>query len=217
MSARALLTIVIMSSVMACTDAEKERLKRTTVPTYDPASGKLTQLTYDANRDGRVDTWTSMDGARPLLSRIDRNEDGKIDRWEYYDNAGVLSKVGFSRKDDGKADAWAFAGADGEIQRIEFSSAGDETRIDRREYYGPKRPDVADTPALVRVEIDADADGRCDRWETYENGSIRTVEYDSDADGTPDRRLTYEGAVLVLIESNPDAAGRFATRRTVAH
>ena len=50
----------------ACADAEKERLIRTTVPTYDPATGKLTQLTYDADRNGRVDTWTSMDGTRPL-------------------------------------------------------------------------------------------------------------------------------------------------------
>src|SRR5262245_59958277 len=109
MSVRALLAIMTVSSVMACTDAEKERLKKTTVPTYDTATGRLTQLTYDANRKGRVDTWTSMNGARPLLSRIDRNEDGKIDRWEYYDEAGVLVKVGFSRKSDGEADAWAFA------------------------------------------------------------------------------------------------------------
>ena len=217
MRARALLAIVMMSSMMACTDAEKERLKRTTVPSYDPVSGKLTQLTYDANRNGRVDTWTSMEGARPLGSRIDRNEDGKIDRWEYYDDSGVLVKVGFSRKDDGEPDAWAFAGADGEVQRIEFSSTGNETGIDRREYYGPKRLDAAGPLALVRVEVDADADGRCDRWETYENGSIGTVAYDTDGDGKPDRRLTYEGTILVLIESNPDGAGRFATRRTMAH
>jgi EF hand len=217
MKARVLLAIVTVSSVMACVDAEKERLKRTTMPTYDRVSGKLTQLTYDANRNGRVDTWTSMDGARPLLSRIDRNEDGKIDRWEYYDDAGVLVKVGFSRKDDGEPDAWAFAGADGEVQRIEFSSTGDETKIDRREYYGPKRLDATEPSVLARVEVDSDGDGRCDRWETYENGSIRTVEYDLDGDGKPDRRLTYEGTILVLIESNPDGAGRFATRRTVAH
>ena len=37
------------------------------MPTYDSATGKLTQLTYDANRNGRVDTWTSMDGTQPLL------------------------------------------------------------------------------------------------------------------------------------------------------
>src|SRR5262245_44200348 len=204
MKVSAILAILTASGVIACTDAAKERLIRTTVPTYDHATGKLTQLTYDANRNGRVDTWTSMDGVRPLLSRIDRNEDGKIDRWEYYDEAGVLVKVGFSRKDDGEADAWAFAGADGRTQRIEFSSSADETRIDRREFYGPERPGAAGPPVLLRVEIDADADGRCDRWETYDNGSIRTVEYDGDGDGKPDRRLTYEGTTLVLIESNPD-------------
>jgi hypothetical protein len=57
----------------------------------------LKELTYDANKNGRIDTWTDMDGTRPLRARIDRNEDGKLDRWEYYDEKGQLAKVGFSR------------------------------------------------------------------------------------------------------------------------
>ena len=133
MRARALIAIVMAAVVIACVDADKERLKRTTVPTYDATTGKLKELTYDANRDGRVDTWTSMDGTKPLLSRIDRNEDGKIDRWEYYDDAGALVKVGFSRKDDGQVDAWAFSGSTGQVERVEFSSTGSDARIDRRE------------------------------------------------------------------------------------
>ncbi len=178
-------------AVIACADAEKERLKRTTVPTYDSTTGKLTQLTYDANRDGRVDTWTSMDGTRPLLSRIDRNEDGKIDRWEYYDDAGALVKVGFSRKDDGNVDAWAFSGSNGQVERVEFSSTGSEASIDRREYYLAPQLRAAAQPALVRADVDADNDGRIDRWETYEDGAIRTIAYDQDGDGRPDQRLTY--------------------------
>ena len=83
--------------------------------TYDKTSGKLTQITYDRNHNGRPDTWTDMDGARPIASRIDQDEDGTIDRWEYYDAAGALVKVGFSRKNNGKPDAWAFSRPDGSL------------------------------------------------------------------------------------------------------
>ena len=214
MSLRALLAILAAATAIACADAEKERLIRTTVPTYDSATGKLTQLTYDADRNGRADTWTSMDGTRPLLSRIDRNEDGRIDRWEYYTDTGALVKVGFSRKDDGTADAWAFSGSNGQVERIEFSSTGSESSIDRREYYRPADSDAAQ-PTLVRAEVDADNDGRIDRWETYDDGAIRTIAYDQDGDGVPDRRFTYAHAALVLIESDPDGSGEFATRRRV--
>jgi hypothetical protein len=213
-NARAQLAILTAVAAIACADAEKERLIRTTVPTYDSATGKLTQLTYDANRDGRVDTWTSMDGTRPLLSRIDRNEDGKIDRWEYYSDTGALVKVGFSRKDDGNVDAWAFSGSNGQVERIDLSSTGSESSIDRREYYLASHSETAQ-PTLVRADVDADNDGRIDRWETYEDGAIRTIAYDQDGDGVPDRRLTYAQAALVLIESDPDGSGGFATRRRV--
>ena len=94
----------------ACSNPETERVKRTTQPTYDKETGRLTQLTYDRNKNGVIDTWTDMDGTRPLRSRIDTDEDGKIDRWEYYDDKGGLAKVGFSRRNDGKPDAWAYAG-----------------------------------------------------------------------------------------------------------
>ena len=89
----------------ACSDPEKARIRETTKPTYDKATGRLTQLTYDANKNGKVDTWTDMDGTRPQRSRTDLDEDGKIDRWEYYDGTGALTKVGFSRKQDGTPDA----------------------------------------------------------------------------------------------------------------
>jgi hypothetical protein len=214
MNARALLAILAAAAMAACSDAEKERVIRTTVPTYDSATGKLKELTYDADRNGRVDTWTSMDGTRPLLSRIDRNEDGKIDRWEYYNETGALVKVGFSRKDDGNVDAWAFSGRGGQVERIDFSTTGEEDRVDRREYYQPSPSDTAQ-PTLIRADVDSDNDGRIDRWETYEAGAIRTVAYDQNGDGVPDRRLTYAQAALVLIESDPDGAGGFSTRRRV--
>jgi hypothetical protein len=154
-----------------------------------------------------------MDGNRPIRSRIDTNEDGRLDRWEYYDDKGTLAKVGFSRKSDGKPDAWAYSTAGGRIDRIEVSSASDERQIDRWEYYDSSAaPGPEGTGPLVRVEEDANKDGRRDKWERYENGLVKTAEFDENGDGRPDRRLTYEGAELVLIESAPDASGSYTKR-----
>ena len=191
-------------SAAACSDPDAERIKKTTIPTYDKTTGKLTELTYDRDKNGRIDTWTDMDGTRPLRTRIDLDEDGKIDRWEYYDDKGALLRVGFSRKQDGKVDAWAYSAPDGTLGRVEISSTGDEKKIDRREFY--------DAGGLVRAEEDADGNGRVDRWETYENGGLKTAAMDENGDGIPDRRLTYAGGALVLIESEPDVSGRFTKR-----
>ncbi|MGH2821410.1 MAG: hypothetical protein ACRDJ5_12230, partial [Actinomycetota bacterium] len=88
-----LLLLLVIASVAGCSDPGNERLKETTKATYDRDTGRLKELTYDANRNGRIDTWTEMNGSRPIRSRIDRNEDGKLDRWEYYDEKGQLMKV----------------------------------------------------------------------------------------------------------------------------
>jgi hypothetical protein len=121
-------------------------------------------------------------------------------------------KVGFSRRDDGKPDAWAFSGADGKINQIEISSVADDQKIDRREYYDVSRAGPDGHGALVRAEEDTNRDGRPDKWETYENGAVKTVAFDENSDGVADRRLTYARSALRLMESQPDASGRFASR-----
>ena len=187
----------------ACSDPETTRLKETTIPTYDKSTGKLTELTYDMNKNGKIDTWTSMNGATPVLTRMDRDEDGTIDRWEYYDAGAKLVNVGFSRANAGKPDAWAYAGADvQQIERIEISSTADESKIDRWERYGPGN-------VLLEADEDTDQDGRADKWETYANGAVRTVAFDENKDGRPDRRLTYANGQLLRIESDPDASGKY--------
>jgi hypothetical protein len=185
----------------SCSDADKARASKAITPAYDPATGKLTELAYDSNHNRTFDTWTAMDGARPILTRVDINEDGKIDRWEYHDLRSTLLKVGFSRADDGNPDAWAFADADGSISRIEISSVSDDKRIDRWERY------VASE--IASAEEDTDGNGTADKWETYESGIVRTAAFDENADGKPDRRLAYSGGTLVAIESEPDPSGRF--------
>ena len=204
---RAALCVVALCCA-GCSNAEQRRLEQTTQAKYDTKSGRLTELTYDANKNGRIDTWTEMDGARPLRSRVDRNEDGKIDRWEYYDRDGKLLKIGLSRSDDGKPDSWGFAGPDGRIARIEVSSTHDESRIDRWERYEPS-PTGDPAGVLVAVEEDANRDGKPDKWETYAKGALLTVAFDENHDGTPDRRLSYNGGVLISIETDPDGSGGY--------
>jgi hypothetical protein len=201
---RILLTLAVLS-LAACSDPEKERLRETTIPTYDKTTGKLIELTFDSSKDGRIDTWTTMDGARPVLTRMDRDGDGKIDRWEYLGPDGKLVKVGFSRADDGKPDAWAYEGPGGGVERIEISSTADENRIDRREFYD-------EAGSLVRAEEDTSGDGLVDKWETYANGAVRTAAFDENGDGKPDRRLTYDDGRLILIESEPDVMGTYTKR-----
>jgi hypothetical protein len=209
---RALLVVMLTAGVSGCADAEKERLTAGIDPSYDTSTGRLKELAYDSNANGTMDTWTEMDGTRPLRSRIDTNEDGRIDRWEDYDEHGDLVRVGFSRRDTGIADAWVYPDAGGRLHRIEISSTADEARIDRWEYYEAVQAGPDGRGALVRAEEDTTGDGRADRWETYEGGAIRTAAFDENGDGRPDRRVTYLGNGRVVIESNPDAAGQFVRR-----
>jgi hypothetical protein len=199
-------------TVWAATDTGADTVIK---PVYDKTTGKLTELAYDSNHDGRPDTWTEMDGTKPLRARIDLNGDGKIDRWEEYDEAGNLSRVGFSRRNDGHADAWISRPGDKAIRRMEISSTGDEHKIDRWEYYDPSRPGPDGAGVLVRVEEDTVGDGRPHKWETYRDGVLESVAFDEDGDGKPDRRLIYQNAALSVIESHPDADGRFTVRQRV--
>lgn len=203
---------VVGLSVWAASDTGADAAIK---PTYDKTTGKLTELSYDSNHDGRPDTWTEMDGTRPLRSRIDVNGDGMIDRWEFYDETGALAKVGFSRGNNGHADAWISKPGSTSIQRVEISSTGDEHKIDRWEYYDPSKPGPDGLGALVRVEEDSVGDGRPHKWETYRDGVLESVAFDEDGDGRPDRRLVYKNAALSAIESHPDADGRFTVRHTV--
>jgi hypothetical protein len=149
---------------------------------YDKSSGKLSQLTVDAKKDGNPDIYSYMDGTKFVRIEIDNDEDGKIDRWEYYGADQKLEKVGSSRLNDGKQDLWAYQAADGSVAKIELSSKRDGT-IDRVEFY--------EKGALVRAEQDTDGDGRADKWETYADGTLATVGFDTKHTGAPDRVIDY--------------------------
>jgi hypothetical protein len=219
------LAAVALLGAASCSgpNADAARVKATTQASYDLETGKLAEITYDKNKNGRIDTWTKMNGTVPVSSRIDTNEDGQLDRWETYGPDGKLVQVDWERPPvpgpdnpnktfTGKPNATAYVTADGVVERIEYYETSDVTGqkdITRREWYNAAKQ-------LTRAEEDSDGDGLMDRFETYANALLSTVEFDEKKpyDGKPDRRMTYspEGA-LVLIETNPDGQGGYLTKK----
>jgi hypothetical protein len=185
----------------ACESRQTAEAKRRIQPVYDRETGKLTLLKYDANGDGKPDTFSYMDGARIVRIEIDKNEDGKVERWEHYDANQKLEKVGFSRAGDGTEDAWSYLGPDGRVTRIEISTQRNG-KVSRIEHYQQGR--------LASAEEDADADGRIDKWETYDGDRLASVAFDTLHRGTPDRRLIYGADGTVRLEVDEKGDGHFA-------
>ena len=198
-----LVTLMVVAVIPpGCTDrADESPPTGLLSAAYDPETGRLRLIEYDADENGTVDTWTYMDGSRLLRIELDRDEDGRLERWEYYDDARRLEKVGMSSAGDGIEDTWAYHGPDGQVTMLEVSNRRDGT-VDRWQYY--------EGGVLVRAEQDTTADGVVDKWERFENGHLVAMSLDTNGDGRPDRRMNYdEHAALVSIESEPDASGEF--------
>lgn len=217
-------------------DPEQARIHATSLGKYDPVTGRLTEITYDRNKDGKIDTWVQMEGGRPVSATIDTDQNGVIDRWEYYDAQGRLTKVGESRgvadrtppppgttpasgepslplpatpdKETGKPDTWAYFGADGKLARTEFLEVSNITGKEE-----VVRREFYANDVEVRAEEDTDGDGVMDRWEQFQNGRLVSVDFDDGHDGKPDRRFVYDAAGgLAEIDSVPDADGRYTKR-----
>jgi hypothetical protein len=149
--------LLLALAASACTpDPERARLVETTQATYDPKTGRLQRLTYDANKNGRIDTWTYMDGKTILRSEIDRDEDGRIDRWEYHAADGTVERVRLEEDGDGdgKPDKWETYVA-GKITTVDFDENGDG-RADRRLNY-------SSGGALTTIESEPDQSGKFTR------------------------------------------------------
>ena len=169
-------------------------------PVYDKQTGKLTMVTLDSKGDGKIDTWSYMDGARIVRIEIDRDGDGRVDRWEYYGVDLKIEKIGMSRANDGTVDAWAYPAPDGGIARMDISTKRDG-RVTRREFY--------DAGVLVRAEEDTQGAGRIDKWETYRDGGLTMVAFDDKHRGVPTRRLVYLPGGQVRVEVDPNGTGNF--------
>jgi Putative prokaryotic signal transducing protein len=74
------------------------------------------------------------------------------------------------------------------------------------------RPDrflVYRNEVLARAEMDRNADGRIDSWETYDHeGGIERVEQDDNFDGRPDVWYSYKNGRVVSSRNDTDFDGR---------
>ena len=156
---------------------------------YDKQNGKLTQLDFDRDGDGRIDTRAYMDGVLVKSIEIDRDGSGKPDRWEYYEP--VTNGAAPAGSPDGHS----------VITRAEESNA--KGKIDRREFY--------EGGVITRVEEDTNGDGKTDKWEQYRGGLLAAVDLDLHHRGRPERRFVYrtDGTVDHL-EADPDGDGKFS-------
>jgi hypothetical protein len=181
-----LISGVIATAACGATADERQQIE----PSYDD-TGKLQLLKYDSNADGKIDTWSHMDGTRILHIEIDETGDGLADRWEYYTPDQQIEKVGSSQAGDGIVDSWAYYGPDGQMNRLERSAKRDGT-VTRTEFY--------EGGVVIRAEEDANADGTTDKWEVYEGSRLASVAFDTRGTGSPERRLVYGVDGKVRIE-----------------
>jgi hypothetical protein len=130
-------------------------------PTYDQASGRLRELSYDSDKDGRVDMKAVMDGSRVLKVEVDENNDGRPDRWEYYEPMGLSpTRIERSTQRDGKVTRTE-GFRNGALAWVEEDRDGDG-KVDRWETYVDG--------ALSTLALDSQGRGRPDRVVTYGDG-----------------------------------------------
>ena len=162
--------LVLGSSSAGCSrEAPPPAGRDGVVPSYNAQTGKLERITFDRDKDGKVDAWLFMDGTRPVRAELDDNNDGAVDRWEHY-RAGGQAQAGAMPR--------------GELERAEQATRFDGV-VSRWETYDGGR--------LSTVREDTSGDGRPDKWETWADGSLTEVALDTRNSGKPDRKIVYSG------------------------
>lgn len=118
-------------------------------PAYDPATGLLSELSFDANGDARFEFTAQVVDRRIQRVDVDEDGDGVPERREHYDVAPNATP----RQSDPILRA---------VEQFDPSGA-----VRRREGY--------EAGQLAWVEEDRDGDGRTDRWERWASGALTSV------------------------------------------
>jgi hypothetical protein len=185
---------------------------------YDKATGRLREIVFDANKNGKNDTVSYMDATRIIRIELDLDENGQVERWDFYRPDGKLEKVGLASRNDGVMDSQAFYTPASELQRIEISTKRDGT-FDRTEFY--------DHNVLVRGQDDTNGDGKPDKWDQYtplpnhaageQAYAITATSFDDSGSGRPERRFVYgPKGTIARVEIDPDGTGNWRLRPQVA-
>jgi hypothetical protein len=133
----------------------------------------------DANKDGKFEIVTVMNGDRMVCQALDLNFDGKVDRFVYYDDAGQVRRVESDYDRDGRIDEIIYY-ENGVISRKDREMNLDG-KLDTWVLYANGVP--------VGQERDSDGDGRVDQWWKFpdpQHLECALVSKDVDGDGQPD-------------------------------
>jgi hypothetical protein len=114
-------------------------------PVYDTTTGKLRLLQNDSNGDGKIDTWSYMNGSQVVRIEVDRDGDGRVDQWQYYEGSQKVQKVGSSMRGDRKPDGRRSTGAE---------SAGRSELVRWRDW-------LSRSESQARVQCRHDSPGLC--------------------------------------------------------
>lgn len=133
-----------------------------------------------------------------LLS--DRDGDGRKETKAFMDGTSI-KYIEIDRNMDDLADRWEYY-VSNVIDHAEEANGRDQA-VTRREFFS--------NGVIRRVVDDVDTDGRPDKWEHYDAGTLTRVDMDLLGKGYATQRLTYSpDGNLILIETDPDGDGRFA-------
>jgi hypothetical protein len=182
-----LILVASAGATLSCGAPGKPVARDGVVPSYDAQTGRLEQISYDRNKNGKPDAWLFMDGSKVTRAELDENDDGVVDRWEHYGTNAPSTSGPIPR---------------GELVRAEQDTRF-EGKVSRWEKYEGGR--------LATVEEDASGDGRPDKWETWTAGTLSEVALDTRGRGKPDRRIVYPAdgsAPQMLVDEAGDGTFR---------
>jgi hypothetical protein len=146
--------------------------------------------------------YTYMYGLDGTLRQIDfdSNGDRKADVLAFFSGRTTPDRLEIDENRDGKIDRWEEYTQQGVLQRYATSAKGGS----------PERFVELDaaTKATLRVETDADHNGRRERLEVFVAGRLSRAEIDTDGDGKRDRVQAWSQGRLTSEEIDRDGDGR---------
>jgi hypothetical protein len=148
----------------------------------------------------REEVETKYDQGTGKLSQIAIHSprDGKPDIISYMDGTRFL-RIEVDQNEDGRIDRWEYYSDDQKLEKVGFSRAGDGV-VDAWAF-------KAQDGSIGRVEVSTRRDGRANRVEIYEKGTLKEAQEDTDGDGRMDKWETYASGRLVKVGFDPASKG----------